>query len=369
MADDPFNQADTAFIHEKVQSDIIDELSKFGNDIKSFCDDIVYSSELFTDDSIAEPVIKELTQILSSASPVSSYVLQGNLRYQIYTLLFSYLLQFDPVISYLKDCSLLPPIPVFAPLLTEIEKDITPLYNFFESNPHRKIRSEVEGEEYNRTVDFGLVVTRLLYKIYHLGLVEVVYLENLNVKFIEMLLEMVEATRDMSEEYLNDKLVWVLLALNEHYLMFDIDNKVFNLLRSRVDKSRTFGETLLFIFNRSSNETIHLLILKLLYLIFTTPETFHFFYTNDLDVLLDVLIRQLYNTELISGKNLRHSYLRVLHVFLLNSPPPKRYKQGDVKKMIDSLCRDGSCLDVMDETTKRLAKRIETDCAGYWNAR
>lgn len=38
-----------------------------------------------------------------------------------------------------------------------------------------------------------------------------------------------------------------------------------------------------------------MLILKLLYEIFTTPETFEYFYTNDLRVLIDVFIRELYD--------------------------------------------------------------------------
>lgn len=38
---------------------------------------------------------------------------------------------------------------------------------------------------------------------------------------------------------------------------------------------------------------MQLLILKVLYLLFTTPGTQEYFYTNDLRVLLDVFIREL----------------------------------------------------------------------------
>ena len=38
---------------------------------------------------------------------------------------------------------------------------------------------------------------------------------------------------------------------------------------------------------------MQLLILKILYLIFTTKETSEFFYTNDLCVLVDVFLREL----------------------------------------------------------------------------
>jgi hypothetical protein len=38
---------------------------------------------------------------------------------------------------------------------------------------------------------------------------------------------------------------------------------------------------------------MQLLILKILYLLFTTPGTKEYFYTNDLKVLVDVFIREL----------------------------------------------------------------------------
>lgn len=40
---------------------------------------------------------------------------------------------------------------------------------------------------------------------------------------------------------------------------------------------------------------MQLLLLKMLYLLFTTPGTHEYFYTNDLKVLIDVFIRELGN--------------------------------------------------------------------------
>ena len=45
----------------------------------------------------------------------------------------------------------------------------------------------------------------------------------------------------------------------------------------------------------AGDTSLQLLILKLLYLIFTTPETYEYFYSNDLRVLVDVFIRELYD--------------------------------------------------------------------------
>lgn len=43
----------------------------------------------------------------------------------------------------------------------------------------------------------------------------------------------------------------------------------------------------------AEDRCMRLLILKILYLLFTTPGTFQYFYTNDLQVLVDVIIREL----------------------------------------------------------------------------
>jgi len=43
------------------------------------------------------------------------------------------------------------------------------------------------------------------------------------------------------------------------------------------------------------DQALQLLILKMLYLLFTTPGTQEYFYTNDLRVLVDVFVRELNN--------------------------------------------------------------------------
>ncbi|CAJ0754299.1 9233_t:CDS:2, partial [Entrophospora sp. SA101] len=72
-------------------------------------------------------------------------------------------------------------------------------------------------------------------------------------------------------------------------------NTVIRVLSKRIGTSETFGENIIFMLNRSVKPHIQMLILKLLYEIFTTPETFEYFYTNDLRVLIDVFIRELYD--------------------------------------------------------------------------
>lgn len=123
---------------------------------------------------------------------------------------------------------------------------------------------------------------------------------------------------------------------------------------------RTFGENIILLLNRETETSQQLLILKLLYLLFTTSATYEYFYTNDLRVLLDVIIRNL--LDLPSEANtLRHTYLRVLAPLLahtqLNQPP--HYKRDQILRLLEILRGSGSAHFTPPEaTTLRLVERV-----------
>ena len=151
---------------------------------------------------------------------------------------------------------------------------------------------------------------------------------------------------------------------------------------------KTFGENIILLLNREgmapvadfewriskdlvyTDETsLQLLTLKLLYLLFTTPSTYEYFYTNDLRVLVDILIRNLLDLP-EEAAPLRHTYLRVLHPLLAHTQlrHPPHYKREELRKLLGILVRsDFSGLqensekiihfEEVDETTKRLVVR------------
>ena len=141
-----------------------------------------------------------------------------------------------------------------------------------------------------------------------------------------------------------------------------ITNRVLTLLSTHGPSLRTFGENLILLLNRESETSLQLLILKLLYLLFTTPATYEYFYTNDLRVLLDVIIRNLLDLPLTASA-LRHTYLRVLYPLLahtqLNQSP--HYKRDEVLRLLNMMVSEGgagvSHFGAVDETTKRLVGR------------
>lgn len=137
-------------------------------------------------------------------------------------------------------------------------------------------------------------------------------------------------------------------------------NRVLKILSHHGPHYQTFGENLILLLNRETETSLQLLILKLLYLLFTTPLTHEYFYTNDLRVLLDVIIRNLLDlpNELIA---LRHTYLRVLYPLLAHTQLSQApyYKRDEILRTLSLLSAGGSGhFESADETTLRLTERV-----------
>lgn len=201
--------------------------------------------------------------------------------------------------------------------------------------------------------------------------------------FILYLLELIEELSDDANDPYHYPIIRVLLVLNEQYMCLanerappnsrPVTNRILKLLSSYGSRYRTFGENLILLLNRESMVTSQLLILKLLYLLFTTPPTFEYFYTNDLNVLVDVIIRNLLDLdpghdadhidqpEKNGQKVLRHTYLRVLCPLLKNtqlSRTENHYKKIELRKVLYLLVHQSSAhFEPVDETVLRLVIR------------
>jgi hypothetical protein len=163
------------------------------------------------------------------------------------------------------------------------------------------------------------------------------------------------------------------LVLNEQYMVASttaavdpslasvpLTNRVIKVLSVHGPHFRTFGENIILLLNRETETSLQLLILKLLYLLFTTKATYEYFYTNDLRVLLDVIIRNLLDlpNEVMA---LRHTYLRVLSPLLAHTQlsQPPHYKRDEILKVLRILSSVGNAhFAPADETTVRLVDRV-----------
>ncbi|EMD36917.1 hypothetical protein CERSUDRAFT_114834 [Gelatoporia subvermispora B] len=230
---------------------------------------------------------------------------------------------------------------------------------------------------------------RLLYEVCR---VQKLSLQDLNIfddTFIDYLFDLVEQTRDMHDDTFNYSVIKLIVALNEQFMVASLhpntpatdgnvmeaqqeskrptdENRVLRILMSRLSSSMTFGENLIFMLNRAERTPedlcMQLLVLKLLYLLFTTKGMSEYFYTNDLCVLVDVFLREIGDID-EDNESLRHTYLRVLHPLLsktqLRDMP---YKRAQIVRVLESLVAHESIRDV-DSTTKRLVARC---LSGDW---
>ncbi|KAF2130139.1 hypothetical protein P153DRAFT_422846 [Dothidotthia symphoricarpi CBS 119687] len=192
-----------------------------------------------------------------------------------------------------------------------------------------------------------------------------------NDAFVLYLLQIIEGASDDSEDPYHYPVIRVLLVLNEQYLVASttyhqngrpgVTNRIIKALSSHGMTYKTFGCNLILLLNRESETSLQLLILKVLYLIFGNRSTAEYFYTNDLHVLVDVILRNLIDLphDSPAANALRHTYLRVLHPILTNSQisKPPYYKREDLLRLLHLLGSSGTHFAPVDETTQRLVKR------------
>ncbi|CAG8191231.1 unnamed protein product [Penicillium olsonii] len=234
--------------------------------------------------------------------------------------------------------------------------------------------------------DAGLhrLLMDLIYEMSRIQRVKIEDLVLVDDDFIRCLFDIIEdLSYDVTDPY-HYPVIRVLLVLNEQFMISAHDpvdgapsghltNKVIKILSVYGGMYKTFGENIILLINREAETSLQLLTLKLLYLIFTTPSTYEYFFTNDLHVLVDILIRNLLDLP-EEAAALRHTYLRVLYPLLahtqLQNPP--HYKRHELRRLLSDLVRGQVSygndpehekilhFEDVDETTRRLVARCAT---------
>ncbi|KAG1769817.1 hypothetical protein EDD22DRAFT_770686 [Suillus occidentalis] len=220
---------------------------------------------------------------------------------------------------------------------------------------------------------------RLLYEVCRVQKLSLHDLSVFDDQFLDNLFELVEQTRFMPDETLNYSVIKLIVALNEQFMVAclsknqhpeakepESQNRVLTVLMSRLGSSKTLGENMIFMLNRASRSAedlcMQLLVLKLLYILFTNKATSEYFYTNDLCVLVDVFLRELVDLD-EESESLRHTYLRVMHPLLTKTQMRDvPYKRPQIVLALESLIQNGNIRDI-NPTTKRLVERC---LGGEW---
>ncbi|EKV07458.1 Protein dip1 [Penicillium digitatum] len=234
--------------------------------------------------------------------------------------------------------------------------------------------------------DAGLhrLLMDLVYEMSRIQRVKIEDLVLVDDDFIRCLFDIIEDLSDDVTDPYHYPVIRVLLVLNEQFMISAHDpvdgrpfahltNKVIKVLSVYGGMYKTFGENIILLINREAETSLQLLTLKLLYLIFTTPSTYEYFFTNDLHVLVDILIRNLLDLP-EEASALRHTYLRVLYPLLAHTQlrDPPHYKRDGLRRLLSILVRGqvsyGSDtehekiihFEEVDETTRRLVARCAT---------
>ncbi|ORX54581.1 hypothetical protein DM01DRAFT_1383297 [Hesseltinella vesiculosa] len=183
-------------------------------------------------------------------------------------------------------------------------------------------------------------------------------LETITLERVTYLLDLVESSRTDADEQFHNDIIFLLLVFNEQFLMAEKrSNLVIKALTNRLHVSTTFGENLIFMLNRSDDPCVQLLLLKLLYTILNEPKLYEYFYTNDLYVLVDIILREVCDLGDDSDM-LRDAYLRILKPLLLNTQLHDRpYKKNEIYQVLCSLITPHMDRKV-DPNIKGLAVRI-----------
>ncbi|OKO92622.1 Protein dip1 [Penicillium subrubescens] len=233
----------------------------------------------------------------------------------------------------------------------------------------------------------------LLYEMSRIQRIKIEDLVLVDDDFIRCLFDIIEdLSYDVTDPY-HYPVIRVLLVLNEQFMISAHDpvdersssshltNKVIKVLSVYGSLYKTFGENIILLINReelaantrTAETSLQLLTLKLLYLIFTTPSTYEYFFTNDLHVLVDILIRNLLDLP-EEASALRHTYLRVLYPLLAHTQLrlPPHYKRDELRRLLSILVRGQVSygneteqekiihFEEVDETTRRLVGRCAT---------
>ncbi|KAK9462885.1 uncharacterized protein V1516DRAFT_671392 [Lipomyces oligophaga] len=227
-----------------------------------------------------------------------------------------------------------------------------------------------------RAVDHRLheCYLEILYEMCRVQRLRFCDLDHITDDLIEYLFNCVEHNDSYDSDPYGYSHIRILLVLNEQYMLLQnarsslnshsepVENKVLTVLALKGHIYKIFGTNIIILLNREQDTALQLLILKMLYQLFTHKATQEYFYTNDLTVLVDVFIRELHDLA-EDADALRHTFLRVLHPMLAYTQLRQiQYKRDELVKLLKMLGgsnRSGHYLPI-SETTQRLVARCMT---------
>lgn len=153
----------------------------------------------------------------------------------------------------------------------------------------------------------------------------------------------------------------LLLILNEQYVYqcgLKVQNGkktnlvVYQMVR-KIQYFQTFTEILVLNFNREMDTIDQILMMKYLYVVFSNEKTNRLVYLNDVKIIVDIIIRQLYDIPIKASSYIMDIYLRVLKCMLTKTNLRRHsYKREELVAVLEYLRGED-----VNEHTRRLIDR------------
>ncbi|XP_017064420.1 NCK-interacting protein with SH3 domain isoform X1 [Drosophila eugracilis] len=183
----------------------------------------------------------------------------------------------------------------------------------------------------------------------------------LGVHFASFLLEIVEGN---NPELLVDMVIALLLAFNQQF-----SEHTFNVIiegMQNLPSAKVFTEKLLLLLNREDDPTRLLkhpnehmnTVLRMFIDIFSHPDTAGMFYTNDIKVLIDIVVRQL--SDLDAGSSTRPCYLELCRRILRNTNYQEhQHRKHDLMKIFTRIfCEETECSASDQQLVREIANEF-----------
>ncbi|XP_068714578.1 NCK-interacting protein with SH3 domain-like isoform X1 [Montipora foliosa] len=195
--------------------------------------------------------------------------------------------------------------------------------------------------------------------------------DQINQSFVDFVIEAIEnaSDDDKTDEQLVDTFVPLVLSFNQHFIDAK-SNIVMKVLAAR-RVCKVLSEKVMFLLNREEDPTTMFQytkscpdsVVKFLTDIFSSQTTSDFFYTSDMRILIEIVLRQL--TDLSPGAELRTEFISLLHQIFLNSDYSEHKHQAN--ELFVCLERISKEEDKESEQDKLIAQEILKTCIKCFN--
>ena len=154
------------------------------------------------------------------------------------------------------------------------------------------------------------------------------------------------------------------LAINYHYSSRATNQFMTALVA--IEQNQYFGEGLLLILNNQStpyeNGPLLRQTLQCVVDLFAAAETDHYFYSNDVKVIVDIFVREIGNLD--TKDSMRTEYLRALSMLLRHSTWSANgsHRKAEIKTSLHTILNAGVGEDGYEATAVATAKTVLSEC-------